>query len=216
MVVSKQTLSLVLSSIIQLTNVVPVADVDQPTSRELFDAVHLLMQNILIYRREQLVDVLPVYIAIIQSLLQCFRSTHLALSSKSNKERLRTYTLLIPSAPLDTSAAERMARLFSAMEAKFLTEGKNQRLSAATQNKLISKHVPFLLLEYFSIQAHPAMGISHPQVKTILEQQGLYNLMDMVNESQRHMILASLNEAGKLLFKNFYSSWKENHMYKGQ
>ncbi|CDH52663.1 hypothetical protein RO3G_10807 [Lichtheimia corymbifera JMRC:FSU:9682] len=216
MAVSKQTLSLVLTSIIQLTNVVPVADVDQPTSRALFDAVHLLMQNILIYRREQLVDVLPVYIAIVQSLLQCFRSTHLALTSKSNKERLRTYTLLIPSAPLDTSAAERMARLFSAMEAKFLTEGKNQRLSAATQNKLISKHVPFLLLEYFSIQAHPAMSISQPQVKTILEQQGLYNLMDMVNESQRHMILASLNEAGKLLFKNFYSSWKENHMYKGQ
>ncbi|KAI9316049.1 Urb2/Npa2 family-domain-containing protein [Dichotomocladium elegans] len=213
MVIPNSTLSKIMGCVVQLTNY--SAPIDKESSGALVGTICSILQNMLRYHREDLVDVLPSFTALIQAVLRCFRSTHLVLTSKTHKERPYTYMLLAPSSPLDVPTAEKLARVFESMPARIAVEGRNRRLSQQVQNQLISKQAPFILLEYFTIQAHPAKNIAQVQVRAVLEQ-GLYCVMDMVDEKQRHFVLASLNEAGKVLFKNFYNSWKENHQYKGQ
>ena len=199
------------------------------TAHQLFHGICDVLQNLLLYHRQQLVDIMAPFIATLQTLLYCFRSPHLALVTKRRKPAekeqpsVQKLALISTWAPLDTSAADRCARLFSTMAKKSATgssgsssnSGGNKRYTGLQQYRIISRHAPFVLIEYFTIQSNITMSISQSQIRTILET-GLYNLMDMTSESDRNMILASLDASGKLLFKNFYISWKENHMYTGQ
>ncbi|KAI9248037.1 Urb2/Npa2 family-domain-containing protein [Phascolomyces articulosus] len=229
---SAYDISLILACLIQVANPPEIerfGQVSKETAHILFHSICDVLQNLLLYHRQQLIDIMAPFIATLQALFYCFRSPHLALVTKKRKVDETTtgqkkFALISTWAPLDVSAADRCARIFSSMTKKSSIGGggksssttvNGKRYTGLQQYRIISRHAPFVLIEYFTIQSNVTMSISQPQVKTILET-GLYNLMDMTSENDRNMVLAGLDASGKLLFKNFYTSWKENHMYTGQ
>lgn len=180
---------------------------------------------------------MPPFIAFTQSLLHCFKSTHVSLVTgtelTSNRKRKhnteqknksvdnkkftgRTIPLLYEFTPLDDSSAQRFARLLTTIPQKQHSNStaKNTK-SAQTLHKIISKHTPSILIEYFNIQSDVSMSVVQPSTKSILTQ-ALYDILDMCSESDRTFILSSLDGPGKALFKNFYTNWKDNHKYTGQ
>ncbi|KAI8144786.1 Urb2/Npa2 family-domain-containing protein [Fennellomyces sp. T-0311] len=221
---SAYDVSLILACLVQVANppqIEKFEHVHRETAHALFHAICDVLQNLLLYHRQQLVDIMAPFIATLQALLYCFRSPHLALVTKKRKAgstetATPKFALISMSAPLDVTAADRVARIFDTMAKKSGGNSKRQqRYTGLQQYRIISRHAPFLLIEYFTIQSNVAMSISQPQIKSVLET-GLYNMMDMTSEVDRNMVLAALDASGKLLFKNFYTSWKENHMYTGQ
>lgn len=205
-------------------------------AHELFDDVCLILSNFISQHKEQTISMMPPFIALVQSLLHCFKSTHVSLVSgtdtpskkrKHNAEQKNKNTnskiysgrivpLLFEFTPLDDSSAQRFARLLTTIPQKqhSTTTVKNAK-SAQTLQKIISKHTPTILIEYFNIQSNVSMSVVQPSTKSILTQ-ALYDILDMCSDSDRTFILSCLDGPGKALFKSFYTNWKDNHKYTGQ
>lgn len=193
----------------------------QPTDRtvvqDLFNIICQILQNLLLHHRRSIVNLMPSITGIMQALLHCFRSSHLATSHSkkqddAKKQMSQAWPLFFQFAPLNTSAADELCRTFTTIPAKTNTYRSDP--NAALVTKTISRHAPYILIEYFTIQSTPGLSISKPSLKAALLP-GLYELMDLCNEAVREFILASLNGSGKMLFKSFYTSWKEDHLYQG-
>lgn len=183
------------------------------TARILYFDICSILSNLLHNHRSHLTSILSPFTAILQSLLHCFRTAHLALvRDKSAQQHTgRVFPLLFIFSPLDVEAAKDCSRLLSTFARKPVGGGKlDENIKRA-----VSRHAPYLLIEYFTIQSNTRMSISQPDIRAALLP-GLYDLMDNCRESDRQMILAALDSTGKLLFKSFYSSWKEDHKYTGQ
>jgi hypothetical protein len=205
-------------------------------AHELFDDVCLILSNFISQHKEQTVYMMPPFIALVQSLLHCFKSTHVSLVSgtdtssrkrKHNSEQKskdtnskiytgRTIPLLFEFTPLEDSSAQRFARLLTTIPQKqHSTSTSKSSKSTQTLQKVISKHTPSILIEYFNIQSNVSMSVVQPSTKSILTQ-ALYDILDMCSDSDRTFILSCLDGPGKALFKSFYTSWKDNHKYTGQ
>ncbi|KAG0170859.1 hypothetical protein DFQ28_001467 [Apophysomyces sp. BC1034] len=211
-------LSLLLSCLLQIAS--PTAperfqsQINRATAYQLFDDVCSVLTNLVRQHREKLVDVMPAFVGLLQALLRCFQSTHVSLigskrkAADPQKPSSRTIPLLFLFAPMDESAAQRYARLLAQVSLKS---------SGAAQNawRVMTRHAPYLLIEYFTIQSNTTMSIALPQIKGALIP-GLYEIMDMCSENDHSLIMTSLDGPGKSLFKSFYANWKENHKYSGQ
>lgn len=205
-------------------------------AHRIFDDVCAILSNFVSHHKEQIVYMMPPFIAFIQSLLHCFKSTHVSLvigtNAPTRKRKLnaeqkesktftgRTIPLLYEFTPLDDSSAQRLGRVLTTIPQKqhstttSAVTAKNQKSTQAL-HKIIAKHTPSILIEYFTIQSNPTMSVVHPSTKSILTQ-ALYDILDMCSDADRTFILSCLDGPGKSLFKAFYTSWKENHKYTGQ
>lgn len=211
--------------------------IDRKIAHSLFDDVCSVLSNLVSQHKEQVVYMMPPFIAFTQSLLHCFKSTHVSLvtgteltSNRKRKHNIeqknksvnskkltgRTIPLLYEFTPLDDPSAQRFARLLTTIPQKQHSNSTSKTAkSAQTLHKIISKHTPSILIEYFNIQSDVSMSVVQPSTKSILTQ-GLYDILDMCTESDRNFILSSLDGPGKALFKSFYTNWKDNHKYTGQ
>jgi hypothetical protein len=210
--------------------------INRETAHGIFDDVCTILSNFVSQHKEQVVYMMPPFVAFIQSLLHCFKSTHVSLVSGTNaptrKRKLnaeqknkdssskaftgRTIPLLYEFTPLEDSSAQRFARVLTTIPQKqhSNTSAKNAK-STQSLHKIIAKHTPSILIEYFTIQSNPTMSVVHPSTKSILTQ-ALYDILDMCSDADRTFILSCLDGPGKSLFKSFYTNWKDNHKYTGQ
>ncbi|KAL0077627.1 Urb2/Npa2 family-domain-containing protein [Phycomyces blakesleeanus] len=196
----------------------------------LFDNCCDVLANILRNHRDSLIDVMPTFLGIIQSLLHCFKSTHLSLITKKRKsidkkngtdasESLvahgKTIALFAKFAPLDDSSAEKFARLLSLIPQKNPSNQKSNSSVSLALWRSMPRYVPYVLMEYFTIQSNSTMSIARPQIKAILTP-SLYEILDMCTDADRSLIMTALDGSGKSLFKTFFASWKDTHKYTGQ
>ncbi|KAI8875210.1 hypothetical protein K501DRAFT_311640 [Backusella circina FSU 941] len=232
--------SLLLSCLFQVAH--PTAlqrfktEINESLAHDIFDNVCAVISSLIGQRKEQVVDMLPPLIAFIQSLMHCFKSTHVSLVGNathiSNKKRKhvdnktktqqnttteqfgnRTVPLLVSFAPLNDTSAQKFSRLLSALPSKQSATGGGK--SGQSMYKTIAKHTPSIIIEYFNIQSNSTMSIIQPTKKSILVG-ALYDVFDMCNDSDRSFIMSCLDGSGKSLFKSFYSGWKETHKYSGE
>ncbi|KAG0748861.1 hypothetical protein G6F57_003035 [Rhizopus arrhizus] len=227
--------SLILSCLVQIAR--PEASkilknqINKQSAHDIFSDICNILSNLTGHYKEQLIDVLPPYIAITQALLHCFKSGHVLLvngldanpkkrkNDTDDKKSLavpRTIALLSNFAPLNDTAAQNYARLLKTILQKqhsYMTMKTNR--SNQSLIKAIAKHTPSLLIEYFTIQSNATMSILQPSTKSILTN-ALYDILEICSDNDRAFIMACLDASGKLLFKEFYSNWKENHKYSGQ
>lgn len=209
-------ISLIISCLAQAANPSTTqhlkTQITDSTARTLYFDICSILSNLLHNHRSHLTSTLSPFVAILQSLLHCFRTAHLALvrDKHAQQQAGRVFPLLFKFAPLDVEAAKDCARLLSAFARKPIAGKFDENIKRA-----VSRQAPYLLLEYFTIQSNTRMSISQPDIRAALLP-GLYDLMDNCRESDRKMILETLDSTGKLLFKSFYSSWKEDHKYTGQ
>ncbi|KAF7721634.1 hypothetical protein EC973_004355 [Apophysomyces ossiformis] len=211
-------LSLLLSCLLQIAS--PTAperfqkQIDRQAAYQLFDDACSVLTNLVNQHREKLVDVMPAFVGLLQALLRSFRSTHVSLvgSKRKTTDQQKSSSQIIPLiclySPLDESTAQRYARLLTQV---------SKKASGSAQNawRIMARHAPYILLEYFTIQSDATMSIALPQIKNALIP-GLYGIMDMCSENDHNLIMASLDGPGKTLFKSFYTNWKQNHKYAGQ
>lgn len=202
-------------------------------AQSIFSDVCSVLSNLVSHHKDQIVYMMPPFIAFIQSLLHCFKSTHVSLVSGTNtinsssrkrkhqsaaetKENHtgRTVPLIYEFTPLDDTSAQRFARILTTIPQKQHTAQKNAK-SAQTLQKMIAKHTPSILIEYFTVQSNPTMSVVNPSTKSILTH-ALYDILDLCSEADRTFILNCLDAPGKALFKSFYTNWKDNHKYTGQ
>lgn len=213
--------SILLSCVMQVAH--PTASErfkDQMNSEKanaLFVDVCSILSNLISLHKEQLVYMMPPFIAFVQSLFHCFKTSYVSLVSRKRKresdQKGRSVSLLQTYAPLNHGSATRLARVLTTIPQKQHV-GKTIK-SAQSMQKIISKHTPSLLLEYFTIQSNATMTIVDPSIKSILTN-ALYDILDLCSDNDRNFVLSCLDASGKSLFKDFYSSWKENHKYSGQ
>lgn len=203
-------------------------------AQSIFSDVCSVLSNLVSHHKDQVVYMMPPFIAFVQSLLHCFKSTHVSLVSGTNtisnrkrkhtnnsevKDNSKQYTgrtipLIYEFTPLDDTSAQRFARILTTIPQKQHTQQKNAK-SAQSLQKIIAKHTPSILIEYFTVQSNPTMSVVNPSTKSILTH-ALYDILDMCSESDRTFILNCLDSPGKALFKSFYTNWKDNHKYTGQ
>jgi hypothetical protein len=199
-------------------------------AESMFVDICSILSNFASQHKEQLVYMLPPFIALTQSLLHCFKSTHVSLVMTANKKRKhnneeesskkkfasnRSISLLNEFSPLDDTCAQRFARVLTTIPQKQQQHLTNHAKSAQTLHKIMSKHTHSILVEYFTIQSNPTMSVVNPSTKSILTN-ALYDILDMCSETDRSFILSCLDGPGKALFKSFYTNWKDNHKYTGQ
>ncbi|KAI9014519.1 Urb2/Npa2 family-domain-containing protein [Phycomyces nitens] len=227
-------MSLILSCLLQIAS--PNAlerfgdQINKNIVHSLFDGCCDILTNILRNHRDGLVDVMPTFLGIIQSLLHCFKSTHLSLITKKRKandkkngtgasESLvahgRTIALFAKFAPLDDSSAEKYARLLALIPQKNPSTQKSNGSGSLALWRTMPRYAPYILMEYFTIQSNPTMSIARPQIKALLTP-SLYDILDLCTDADRSLIMTALDGPGKALFKTFFASWKETHKYTGQ
>lgn len=240
--------SIILSCLLQVAH--PTApkrfrgQMNHDLAQSIFSDVCSILSNLISHHKDQVVYMMPPFIAFVQSLLHCFKSTHVALVSGTNtaltsnnnssrkrkhhstteaKEANKNYTgrtipLIYEFTPLDDTSAQRFARVLTTIPQKQHTTQQQQQKnakSAQTLQKMIAKHTPSILIEYFTVQSNPTMSVVNPSTKSILTH-ALYDILDLCSEADRTFILNCLDTPGKALFKSFYTNWKENHKYTGQ
>ncbi|ORZ12704.1 Urb2/Npa2 family-domain-containing protein [Absidia repens] len=198
--------------------------IDRNLAHTLFGKVCFVLVNLVRLHRDPLSDNMGSMVALLQHLLHCFKSAQLSLVSQkrntdTKKRKASAMTsppatsstgLLASHAPFDNTAAERYARVYSQLTIR----STGSKRSDLVQHN-ISKHVPYLLMNYFAVQSDPIVNITQPSLKTALSF-GLYELLDMTAASDRSMIMSSLNPTGQSIFKSFYNTWKTDHKYSGQ
>lgn len=198
-------------------------------AQSIFDMVCQVISNLSLHHRDLVSEVMGPLISILQSLLHCFKSTQVSLVShakvnNNNKKRKNITTesssslpsvsptscFLASYAPLDSSSAEKYARICNQLTAK---SNGTKRSDMTYQN--ITRHIPYLLLAYFLIQSDVSMNITAPALKTALSF-GWYDLLSACSPNDRDMIMVGLNPTGQALFKTFYNTWRTEHKYTGQ
>lgn len=212
---------------------------DRDIAQFIFSDVCSILSNLVSHHKDQVVYMMPPFVAFVQSLVHCFKSTHVSLVSGTNtmsssssrkrkhnsttdaKESSKNYTgrtipLLYEFTPLDDTSAQRFARILTTIPQKqHTTQQQKNAKSAQTLQKMIAKHAPSILIEYFTVQSNPTMSVVNPSTKSILTH-ALYDILDLCSEADRTFILNCLDSPGKALFKSFYTNWKDNHRYTGQ
>ncbi|KAI7907434.1 Urb2/Npa2 family-domain-containing protein [Cokeromyces recurvatus] len=186
------------------------------TVQTIFADICSVLSNLTSQHKDQLIYMMPPYIALIQSLFHCFKSTNISLVNNRKRKYItseRTIPLFAEFLPLDSNSAHRLARLLTTIPQK--ANVQLQKKSVHTLQKMTAKYTPSLLIEYFSIQSNPTMSIADPAIKSILAH-ALYDILDLCSEADRMFVLSCLDGSGKALFKSFYMTWKENHKYTGQ
>ncbi|OZJ04463.1 hypothetical protein BZG36_02806 [Bifiguratus adelaidae] len=195
-------------------------------SDNIFNAIYRLLFNISNYHRAILLECLPLFVSILQRLFHCFKSIHpnLAQTKAKNTKTKNTHAhvevfFALFDVPLSVPCAHHFARLLVSLSQKpisaYTNDATTAHLIATSSFKAFSKHALYLLAEYFSIQIHPIATISQPDLKAAL-QPGLYALLDLCGEHEREALMANLDSAGKVLFRNLYSDYLKHHKYTGR
>ncbi|KAG9301633.1 hypothetical protein G9A89_016703 [Geosiphon pyriformis] len=185
-------------------------NLEYQSAKGIFEVTCHLLHTILIHRRNQLVDSLPSFIAILQELFHFFKSSSYLPRSR---KQLQTYTLSftcleLTGSPLDNEAlllpcAEIMSSLLKAVSPKNSTMHRSA--------KVFGSYVPILLREYMEIQTDEQIGV---QVKDALRS-GIYSLMDLCGERERDQVMVTLDKAGKVIFQNLWAQYLKEWMYTG-
>ncbi|KAI8065825.1 Urb2/Npa2 family-domain-containing protein [Gongronella butleri] len=204
-------------------------------ANEQFKKVAVILANLARLHRDPLSDTVGAFVAMLDTMLQCFKSAPLSLVSSNNsnnsnmrslagnpvakKKKRKTMAMAQGEqranvyqsfAPLDVSCAERYARMISELTSKVTGDKRSDLVFHH-----VSKHAPFLLLQYFAIQADPVMNITIPAIKTALSF-AYHDLLNLCNADDRMFVLVALNATGQEIFKAFYTTWKEQYKYAGQ
>ncbi|KAI9277735.1 Urb2/Npa2 family-domain-containing protein [Umbelopsis sp. AD052] len=222
-------ISLVVAGITQLRSPNLPAALKQATTKQdandIFEGIFKVLSGILKNRRQQLVQAITPFTAILETLVHCFRSLHPSVAiatrkrKQDNKKRMlqdQTFSLLTDHAPLNEMCARSYARLLdslgdqSATNTANTTSGKSHNLA-----KAFSKHSPYILAEYLSVQADPISTISLPALKSALRP-GLFSLLDICGEHERDMLMAAIDTSQKMLLKTLYADWSKTHRYTGR
>jgi hypothetical protein len=222
-------ISLIIAGITQLRSPNLPTALKQATTKQdandIFEGIFKVLSGILKNRRQQLVQVITPFTAILETLVHCFRSLHpsVAISTRKrkqdNKKRMlqdQTFSLLTDHAPLNEMCARSYARLLDglgdqgATNTANTTSGKSHNLA-----KAFSKHSPYILAEYLSVQADPISTISLPALKSALRP-GLFSLLDICGEHERDMLMAAIDTSQKMLLKTLYADWAKTHRYTGR
>lgn len=222
-------ISLVLTGITQLRSpTLPsriTTSMSKQDANQVFESIYKVLSGILKNRRQQLVQVITPFTATLEDLLHCFRSLHpsVAVSTRKRKQDSKKrqlqdqpFSLLTDHAPLSEMCAHNYARLLeglgdqSASNTANTTTGKSHNLA-----KAFSKHSPYILAEYLSIQSNPISTISQPTLKSALRP-GLFALLDICGEHERDMLMASIDTSQKMLLKTLHTEWSKTHRYTGR
>ncbi|KAF9907729.1 hypothetical protein EC991_010676 [Linnemannia zychae] len=139
---------------------------------------------------------------------------------------------------LPVECAENFARLLTALGSKAVTTYNNSNnnsidlpsanttsagpnSSSATfsittdTSKAFGKHVPYILMEYFTIQSSVTASIRQLSLRNALLP-GLYSLMNMCSDYERELMMGGLDNTGKTLLKGLYADYLKYHKYTGR
>ncbi|KAG0272309.1 hypothetical protein BGZ95_011950 [Linnemannia exigua] len=138
--------------------------------------------------------------------------------------------------PLPVECAENFARLLTALGSKAVTTynnssnnnnaidlpsttastGSSSTFSITTDaSKAFGKHVPYLLMEYFTIQSSVTASIRQQPLRNALLP-GLYALMNLCSDYERELMMSGLDNTGKTLLKGLYADYLKYHKYTGR
>lgn len=137
--------------------------------------------------------------------------------------------------PLPVECAENFARLLTTLGSKPVTTYNNSSSSSNTidlpsttttgnsasfsittdASKAFGKHIPYLLMEYFTIQSSVTASIRQQSLRNALLP-GLYALMNLCTDYERELMMSGLDNTGKVLLKGLYADYLKYHKYTGR
>ncbi|KAG9068252.1 rRNA primary transcript metabolism protein [Linnemannia hyalina] len=138
--------------------------------------------------------------------------------------------------PLPVECAENFARLLTTLGSKPVTTYNNSSSSSNTidlpstatttgnsasfsittdASKAFGKHIPYLLMEYFTIQSSVTASIRLQPLRNALLP-GLYALMNLCTDYERELMMSGLDNTGKVLLKGLYTDYLKYHKYTGR
>ncbi|CAG8539690.1 3268_t:CDS:2, partial [Scutellospora calospora] len=204
-------INLILSTVISLTSSRTNIESDEKSYQNLFEEVCNLLFKILIHCREVLYSTIPTYVVIIQSMFHCFKSldNQKRKSELQNRRYVTIWDIRLKN-PLPISSVNSFTRLLTMISQRD-SLNKSHKKKAISSRPFI-KHVPCLIAEYLKVQT---VGFLEPAIKESLRP-GVYALLDLCDKHERDMIMVTLDQAGKSLFKTLWTEYNKDWKYVGR
>ncbi|RKP27643.1 Urb2/Npa2 family-domain-containing protein [Syncephalis pseudoplumigaleata] len=186
----------------------------------IFAAVYRILLEMARHQRATLLDLVPLFSAQIHGLMHCLRAPR-ANATPEQMEQFHAslpFPLVSRHAPLPTACAHWMARLLSALVDRGAiqagTRDANAAASTSQYQRALGKHAPYLLADWLAIELDPHSQLTGP-VRAAL-QPGVFALLDLCTEHERHYLQVSMDQAGRARFKDIYRDYMAHHKYTGK
>ncbi|CAG8553412.1 19385_t:CDS:10, partial [Dentiscutata erythropus] len=112
--------------------------------------------------------------------------------------------------PLPISSANSFTRLLTMISQRDSLNKFHKKKAISTRPFI--KHMPCLIAEYLKVQTE---GFLEPTIKETLRP-GVYSLLDLCDKHERDMIMVTLDQAGKSLFKTLWTEYNKDWKYVGR
>ncbi|KAK3831955.1 MAG: Urb2/Npa2 family-domain-containing protein [Linnemannia gamsii] len=177
------------------------------------------------------------HVASVVSLDSSATKAHTESVPKSTSTTTTNERVPIIGDPLPVECAENFARLLTSLGSKAVTSYNNSSnnnnaidqpstTTASTgapatfsittdASKAFGKHVPYLLMEYFTIQSSITASIRQQPLRNAMLP-GLYALMNLCSDYERELMMSGLDNTGKTLLKGLHADYLKYHKYTGR
>ncbi|PVG00766.1 hypothetical protein CPB86DRAFT_812877 [Serendipita vermifera] len=191
------------------------------THTDIFHRIVQTLSTLIRNRRDLMVQCLPHLVVILRRLIGHLRSPQINLGHKQYRNISNQLPPWITvSEPLSRPEAIALSRLLVALNTKNLVRSKSLTPSildwtreAQSLAKPFSKHASGVLAAYIEVLTDPLCLISR-EVRVELTP-GINSLCEMSGEKGRDALMVTLDNTGKILFKNIWSSY-EKQRYEGK
>lgn len=182
---------------------------------EIFKAIGSVALTILQLYHRRLTAKYHLIVRMLQVMLHVFVTTT-SIAPKKLRE-----TVSRPPPWLTTSCSATSAQLFSRILTMWASppsvtwyvprsqEAKRQSTSnAAKTGRAVSKHIPWFMMEYVSLQAEYPELVMEKSVQKALAP-GLYALFNVLGTYEREMCMGALDGPGRGIFKKLWEDWNK-------
>ncbi|KAJ3037188.1 rRNA primary transcript metabolism protein [Rhizophlyctis rosea] len=216
-------LSMILNAVVTISSPETAARiVTTPASAiELFHAIYRLLSAVVGVRKEEVVDIIPVFVGIVGDLIDCFRIREPRFFGmvRGGKDvgaggggtwKGDPFQVLTTHGPLPVACAENLNRLLLLMSQKSTTASSSTGTTSHTTTltaqhvKPFSKHAPFLLSRWCGVLAgsRPVEG----ERRRALEE-GVGSLVGLCGVHGREAVLAGVDKEIKGVVKSVVGEW---------
>jgi hypothetical protein len=174
---------------------------------QLYEMLFMLLNTIIRYRREEMLNLIPIFLLHVSSMIDCF-------TVPDPRKIIDKQFIANPIVPLkgvipDQRHAKMISRVLFQMTQKPLS-GDTKKLEMI---KPFSKHVPFLVFKLLFLQISTRRNLKEEWKLS------MYACLDACDEHGRNMILAGLEnnlQSLRPIYKAVVSDWEKEHRYHGK
>jgi hypothetical protein len=173
----------------------------------LFELLYQVLYTIIRYRREEMLNLIPMFLLHVSAMIDCFAVQD--LRKVLDKQFVTNPIVPLKGSLPNQNQAKMISRLLFQMTQKPLS-GDSQKLQVI---KPFAKHVPFLIFRLLYLQVSTKRNLGDEWKLS------MYACLDACDDHGRNMVLAGLEsnlQSLRPIYKHVVTEWEKEHRYHGK